>query len=48
MMNPCLAPGRALDEAADDAADPELVALRRRHRVQLSLVEKVNDHFSAK
>ena len=36
--NPCLASGRALDEAADDAADPELVALRRRHHVQLSLI----------
>ena len=42
MMNPCLASGRALDEAADDAADPELVALRRRHHVQLSLLESKN------
>ena len=39
MMNPCLASGRALDEAADDGADPEQVALRRGHHVQLSLVE---------
>ena len=39
IINPCLASGRALDEAADDAADPELVALRRRHHVQLSLIE---------
>ena len=39
MMNPCLASGRALDESADDGADPEQVALIRGHHVQLSLIE---------